>query len=218
MNVNAQTNVSKIVIIDTGFNITSNSKLRLCKEDHKDFSESSGVFVDNIGHGTHISNIIGNIVYKTNYCAIIIKYVDTIPKNTMENSLNAFKYALTLSNVKAINYSSSGFEYSIDELDIISRLSEKNIQIFVAAGNHFLNLDKDCKSYPSCYNIKNVHVIGNLINKETAHPSSNYGSIVTEWEIGTDIAAETSEGFVTKRSGTSQATAIATSLFINRMK
>lgn len=214
-NVSAQ---NKIAIIDTGFNRTPQSKLQICQTGHKDFTGKG--LQDNLGHGTHIANIIGNLVYKENYCAIIIKYINNIDDNKagMENTLKAFSYLQDVDGLVAINYSSNGADYSFQEENLLLRLSNKGIKIFVAAGNHYQNLDERCNAFPSCYGIANVIPVGNLKDKETRNPSSNYGKIVSDWEIGTDIVVETKTNVKTLMSGTSQATAIATSLFLNRMK
>lgn len=215
-NISAQ-QINKIAIIDTGFNITSTSKLKLCTAGHKDFTASNNAFKDNIGHGTHIGNIIGNFVNKNNYCAIVIKYINNLnDKDGMETTIKALTYLKSVDNLIAINYSSNGADYSFQEENALLRLNYNDVKIFVAAGNHSTDLDKNCNAFPTCYHIKNVVSVGNLENVWKRSPSSNYGKIVTDWEIGTNIVAETAEKIYTSMTGTSQATGIATSLFLNR--
>ncbi len=206
----------RIAVIDSGYTITKYSNVIFCEDGHKDLTKTG--LIDNHGHGTHIVNtIVSNLKNNVDYCIILIKWFD--PKMSkyyaMHTSRTAFEYLLT-QNVDIINYSAGGSGNSIEDRNNIVSLLKKGIKIFVAAGNDGENLNKDCYYYPACYKIKRLEVVANkdLTGKRVS--SSNYGKVVTRWEVGVDIVQDTGYNGPRALTGTSQATAIATAKEINR--
>jgi subtilisin family serine protease len=69
-----------------------------------------------------------------------------------------------------------------------------------------------CDYFPACYDDRIV-VVGNLqdnIDEVKRAPSSNYGSYIKRWEIGTEVLSTLPGGKFGRMTGTSQATAVAT--------
>ncbi len=97
-------------------------------------------------------------------------------------------------------------------------LLNNGTNVAVAAGNSNKNLNEKCNVFPACLNLNsnnfrvvgsntaNVYVVNNTV---TYSKYSNYGTVVTALEDGTDKGTP-------QMSGTSQATAIYTSKWINQ--
>ena len=96
----------------------------------------------------------------------------------------------------------------------IQKLLSKNIYFSVAAGNHSLNLDESCKSFPACYKFssKYFRVVGNGQTNNIRFYLTNYGKIVTDWRDGMNQKGLFGGTF----SGTSQATARKTSELVEK--
>ena len=90
----------------------------------------------------------------------------------------------------------------------------------VAAGNNSEDLDKckinDCY-YPASFSLNNIHVVGNLNENGKRNETSNYGSHVHYWEMGTKVISTIPDNKYYKMTGTSMATAIHTGKFIYEM-
>jgi|CXWL01.1.fsa_nt_gi subtilisin family serine protease len=203
----------KIAVIDSGIDSRYNSYLPLCPSGHKSFVNSLWS-EDDFKHGTNIALTIQNYIGKApNYCFLIIK---VISKN--DNKYNylpdAIEYAVQ-EKASVINISLSGLESYDEEKMAIQHALNNNIVVFVAAGNDYKDLNKDCSVYPACYkftkNQKGFGVIGNYKSPGVKHPSSNHGSVVNLWEIGTNITT-----YDITMTGTSQATAVATGKLVRR--
>ena len=162
-------------------------------------------FKDNLGHGTNISYIIADRLKDIDYCIIVIKVFDIKNQEVfgLTPSKVAFLYLLTMGNIDIINFSAGGRGDDHAEKILVSALIASNIKFISAAGNDFVNLDKDCYYYPACYN--GVISVGNLMDNGKPAWSSNYGKRVTFWEWGTQVC-----GGGVCMTGTSQATAIHT--------
>lgn len=174
-------------IIDTGIDLKDKRFTPyLCETGHKDFTGEG--LQDRQGHGSHISSIIARKMDKK-YCLVILKYyIPWSPKN-VPNTTKALKWCLD-HNIKYINYSSGGDWYSEKEKNIIERLLHVGTVITVAAGNANDRLGGIfCDTFPACYfnHVPNFYVVGNLDTNGKKHSSSNFGPIITDWMIGTDV-------------------------------
>ena len=102
--------------------------------------------------------------------------------------------------------SGGGNNYLEQEENIIKQ--NPKIIFNVAAGNDGKDID-EVPYYPATFKYKNVIAIGNL-NKDgkTRNESSNYGSDVKTWEIGTNVLSTLPNGKEGKLTGTSMSAAI----------
>lgn len=214
-----------IAVIDTGFafNIKSLPQKHLCKYGHKDFTNDQKfakylntkdkVPQDYIGHGTQIVGIIDRFANNGNYCFVIIKFYSGTPVSSEQSkySENAFKYIANL-NPDIVNYSAGGIEFDQLEYNYIEKYLNNGGIFLAAAGNNGQDLgEKPNTFYPAMYD-KRIIVVGNLENKANKNPSSNYGSPVTRWEIGTNVSS-----YGLTATGTSQATATATGKIVRQL-
>ena len=87
--------------------------------------------------------------------------------------------------------------------------SHPEITFVVAAGNDGKEITYKAAAYPAFYSSKNVIPVGNLSKAGGRAPSSNFGSKVQAWEIGT-VDSFLVGGKNGEMSGTSQATAVHT--------
>src|SRR5690349_5783545 len=208
-----------VAVIDTGLDIEKmKDKVHLCKFGHKDFT-GQGI-VDRHGHGTHISGLIDTFAGKANYCQVILKYYDPMspPKSNLNNTVRALAWAIEL-NVDVINYSGGGLEPDMIEKKLILEALDRGIKVVVAAGNEQSNLDDGMhRYYPAMYD-KRIIVVGNYSQDRVPAKSSNWGSVVTVWEVGSKVTSYCINGFYTcEMTGTSQATAIQSGRIIRKMR
>lgn len=178
----------KIAIIDTGYLTPPPGvdipALKLCDTGHFNFdTKKPEVGVGYIAHGTIIGSIIAAELKNVNYCAVIyqIQVKGMISSKEVTEALNmASKEGIT-----AVNVSLEGREYSFYERLAFKNLSDKGTLIFTAAGNRRLDLNEQCSSYPSCYRLKNIIVVG-AIDEESEFKTgySNYGYKVAVWYRG----------------------------------
>lgn len=210
-----------IAVIDTGFGFRNKAHdVKLCKYGHKDFTKDSmgslnygtvdPIPTDINGHGTNVAGAISKYAKGADFCIVVLKFFgqNASGQENLEASNKAIRYAI---NLKAdfINYSGGGQEYSSEEKKLVVQFLDSGGTLVSAAGNEYKNLDLPGNSfYPAMYD-KRIVVVGNGENSQDRRPSSNYGSVVTRWEVGTvDMYGYT-------LSGTSQSTAIATGKLIN---
>lgn len=231
-----------IAVIDTGFTQNEGyTQPNLCKFGHADLTsadhKTNTVPLDNNGHGTHITYTISNMLSglpRSSYCLVILKYwTDGITEQvSIKNTVNALKRAENM-GVNFINYSSFGAHPDPEEREVIQRLLNSGTVIVSAAGNNgdeivsesynneskftrfirrISTLEKEPSLiYPGDYNNK-VIVVGNLMPTMIRNPSSNWGSRVDVWEVGTMVL---SGG--TYMTGTSQATAVHTGKLVRNL-
>lgn len=222
-----------IAVIDTGYVKPERPyvgpKPVFCKLGHVDFTKSDRssyeIPDDTEIHGHNIVHVIANEIGEVpegTYCIVLIKYwsKSIAGSATIENSLKAFKWADAL-NVDVINYSSNGDDEDPREDREIKKILNKGIKVVVAAGNDGNKIQKWKPAYPAMVDSRLV-VVGNMTqeyfqhkgsSKESyRHPTSNYGSVVNRWEVGTRVC-----GGNWCMTGTSQATAVATGKIVKEM-
>ena len=215
-------------VIDTGFGYQEHGKeASLCKLGHRNFTHQPEVFKDNRtstpipldlhGHGTNIAGIIDRLAKSTkaNFCIVVLKYYvnDGYGSQNLKATVDAINWAADI-KLDYLNYSSGGEDPSADEFKAIERYLNGGGTLVVAAGNNGMNLDdKDHHYYPACYTDKRIIVVGMLDKNGVQYRYSNYGSVVTRWEIGAEV-----DGFGISESGTSQAAAVATGKLVAQTK
>jgi major intracellular serine protease len=173
---------------------------------------------------------------KVKYCQVILKYYDPTVKdnNNLDGLRKALQHAINL-KVDVINYSGGGTSFDAVESFLIKKALNLGIKIVVSAGNdgkeigsridtlgfkyeyYILGFKHKYYFYPAAVDSR-LTVVGNYDLTSHRAPSSNYGTIVDKWEIGTNVLSY-SNSFITfipvKMSGTSQATAISTGKLVN---
>lgn len=216
----------KVAVVDSGLDLSDyRFRDKLCKTGHISFT---GSLDDSRGHGTHVAGIIMKNAPSSGYCLMIIKYYD--PSNSgrvnLNNLVKSMKYAVD-HGANIINFSGGGPDYDKDERQIIA--SSPGVTFVVAAGNEGKNISKNAVNsyYPASYALPNMIIVGSLMHDGiTRADTSNYGNIVTEWEVGHNVKSTLPSGTCWKSylhdcqgymSGTSQATATATGKLITRL-
>lgn len=215
----------RIAVIDTGFGFKNKGQeARLCRYGHKDFTEEQKfsdptnnklkVPLDINGHGTNVIGIIEGYAKEAhiNYCIVVLKYYTRDGIHNLRNTINAFNYTADM-KIDYVNYSAGGPDSSGAEKLAVKKYLDGGGVLIVSAGNGSTNLDLSRYIYfPAQYD-KRIIVVGSL-NKYGFHlPSSNYGTAVNHWEIGTNVI-----GYGLSMSGTSQAAAVATGKIVSQNK
>lgn len=212
----------RIAVIDTGFGFRDKGhSAKLCKYGHKDFTldrqfstsydTKTPVPTDTNSHGTNVAGIIDEYASKGHtgadeYCLVILKYYSdqqTGDQNLLAE-IKAIKYA---TNIKAdiVNISGGGEWFDYEEYLTVEKYLDTRGKLVVAALNEHKNLDlQGNKAFPAMYD-KRIIIVGNKNIYGVKSNSSNYGSVVTRWEVGENVTA-----YGITMTGTSQATAVAT--------
>lgn len=197
---------SIIAVIDSGFDFSKSSKVKLCESGHKDFT---GYGLHDVhGHGTNVAGLIDKYA-KGDYCLLIIKYFHdkgTLNLNTSKTSTQAINYAI-LMEASLINYSGGGNSIISSEKAAVVKALDKGIVFVAAAGNEGKDL-KWFNFYPAEYDNR-IIVVGNLDGTQIAS-SSNRGTVVDVYENGVQRTA-----LGVTLTGTSQATAVFTGKYVN---
>jgi hypothetical protein len=203
----------KIAIIDTGYSIRDAAvPIKLCKEGHYNFLTSTA----NVGpskqpHGSQVASIIAEALQGVNYCALIYN-VDTIDGINFDSIVGAFRRAAD-AGAQVVNMSIQGYRYSFSERDAIMAVTARGVEVFVAAGNDNMNMDEACNSYPGCYNIPHLHMVGSILPDFSARSSfSNYGGKVELWYpgyYGDGIHSGRGTSFASPRAAADYAAALA---------
>lgn len=224
-----------VAVIDTGVDGTLP---HLCKMGHRSFLTygknskgkpiSGDPLIDMHGHGTHVAGLINQNAGNTDYCIVSIQYYSDANsgRQNLKNMIAALRHAIDI-KVDYINISGGGPEPQPDEKALIEEALKNGIKLVLAAGNGDdrsvgIDLSKNCTYFPACYD-QRIVVVGNLKKalptsyvptENQRSPSSNYGTRVNRWEVGTDCTSNLPNGKTGQMSGTSQATAVATGKLI----
>ena len=190
-----------VAVIDTGFGYGgAGVKARLCRFGHKDFTQYNKSYLipgivdpvplDIHGHGTNLVGIIETYakLTHTNFCIVVIKYYEGSGwgNHNLLNLIKSLNYATDI-HVDYINYSGGGRDPSDAERAAVLRFLNQGGHMTAAAGNDSENLDLPQNGYyPAKYDPRIV-VVGSLDKYGKHLPSSNFGSIVTRWELGLDV-------------------------------
>jgi hypothetical protein len=195
-----------VVIIDSGVSYAQSKKPYMCKNGVLSTTADNGI--DEHGHGTNITSIVSSKINKK-YCIVSIK----VYKNNVAG-ISSYIAGLRLAvniHPAIINISMDGDAGDFFETLYIQRALMYGAKVVVAAGNNSVNLDLNCRAFPTCVKkeisslySKNMFIVG-----ATDTGSSNYGMIVTHRLSGKGL------GFP-KMSGTSQAAASLTSRLVQK--
>lgn len=180
------------------------------------FVTDNNSLVDNHGHGTHISGIVGAVGgngkgisgVSPKVSLMTLKYFDpkSLGANNLENTVKAIHYAIE-NGAQIINYSGGGTDFSLKEKEAIVRAQKKGILFVAAAGNERSNSDQN-KYYPADYDLDNIISVTAIDPSKNILPSSNYGQITVDIAApGQQIYSTLPNGKYGPMTGTSQATA-----------
>ncbi len=151
-----------------------------------DFVNNDNDPLDDNGHGTHVSGIIGaegnNNIGITGVCwrikIMTLKVLDANGSGSIANVLSAIDYAID-NRARIINASYVGTNYSQSEYDAIQKAKNSGILFVAAAGNNStggIDIDQS-PVYPASYNLSNIIVVAaSDINDNIAY-FSNYGQL-----------------------------------------
>lgn len=195
-----------VVVVDSGVSYSQSRKPYMCKNGTISATGDNGI--DEHGHGTNIISIISSNINKK-YCIVSIKVY-----KKKETPIVAYISGLRLAvNLRPafINISMDGDAGDFFETLYIQRALMYGTKVIVAAGNNSVNLDLNCRAFPTCVRkeifhsySKNMFTVG-----ATDTGTSNYGKIITHRLPGKGL------GFP-KMSGTSQAAASLTSRLVQK--
>lgn len=197
----------QVIILDSGLSPTQLQAPYICKDESRDFTGHN--IIDQHGHGTNIVSLIAKRINQKTYCIVMLKWLQTTHMDTPPTAyVAALDYAIHLPRGKFINLSLGGDKNSNLETQLLEKFLLHGGTIAVAAGNDHVNLDIKCTYFPACsitlQKYSNFHVIGSLNSRYQRSTFSNYGKIVTNWELGENQCDSMNQNCLT---GTSQATA-----------
>lgn len=196
----------KVMVIDTGLDLKDpRFQNILCKQEHRDVTNTG--MVDRHGHGTHVLGLIKEYAKDSDYCVIIVKFVDTQNESMalmVANYLDAIRYVDEI-KPDIVNISGGGSVRLITEELVI--FNNSKTKFIVAAGNSNQDINTYC---PAChYGVyPNVEPVGALDGVAKAK-FSNYGTGIS-WEQGVNILSTLPDGKIGRMSGSSQACAVHT--------
>lgn len=194
------------------------------------FVGNNNDLTDNHGHGTHISGIIGAVGGNGKGISgvapkvklLTLKYYD--PKvpytDNLSNTVRSIRYITKMAKllkqqnskdqIRVINYSGGGLEYSQKEFQAIYEARKEGILFVAAAGNEKSNSDHH-KYYPADYPLDNIISVTAVNPSLKVLESSNYGvetvDIAAPGENILSTLPQNQYGYMT---GTSQATSFVT--------
>lgn len=181
--------------------------------------------LDDHGHGSHVSGIIGAVPdaindvsgVARNVSIMSLKYFEeyNTGSQNLANGIRALNYAVD-HGANIINYSGGGPEFSEQEFFALKRAESKGILVVAAAGNE--HEDDDIRGnyyYPSSYHLSNViSVMATDIHNKRV-PSSNWGKkYVDVGAPGEQIYSTLPGNRAGYMTGTSQATAFVTGIAV----
>jgi len=140
------------------------------------------------GHGTHVAGIIGAVgnngkgVVGVNWNVKILSCMATDPLTgllNLDSILECYEYIASLKdrgeNIKVINASYGGPNFSYHEFSAIQKLRERGILLVAAAGNYGKNNDVS-PAYPCNYNLDNIICVASTDRNDNLSWFSNYGN------------------------------------------
>jgi len=206
-----------VAIVDTGLDLKDpRFKDHLCPTGHKNFVP--GETLDDINnHGTFVAGLIQRYADNSDFCLLIYKYYSNAAsgEQNLQREVLAMQEAVS-NGADIVNYSGGGPEFNEEEFLII-RNHPKTIFV-VAAGNEHQSLDVSGNEfYPASYFLKNEHVVSANAIDGFRLGSSNWGSRVTDSELGDSVLSFLPNDLIGIMSGTSMACAIFSGKLVDRM-
>ena len=174
----------------------------------------SGDPLDDEGHGTHVSGIIGasandqgevvGVAWEVQIMAL--KAFDSFGFSVDSDQIQAIEYAIN-HGCRIINASFGGPSFSQSVFDAIQEAQNQNVLVVASAGNEGRDADL-FPLYPGSYNLDNVISVASMNRFDQLSDFSNFGlNNVDIAAPGEGIYSSTSDGdgSYEERDGTSQA-------------
>ena len=181
-------------------------------------TDNQGDPMDENGHGTHCSGIIGAegdnnegiAGINWNVTIMPLKFMGRGGFGTTKDAIEAINYAIDRKrngvNVRVINASWGSTAYSKALEDAIRAAGEEGILFVAAAGNNGTSNDKS-PHYPSNYDLPNVISVASLDRTDNLSSFSNFGKKTVHIAApGRDILSTWLNDDYREASGTSMAT------------
>lgn len=140
---------------------------------------------DVVGHGTHVSGIIGavgdnakgivGVAWKTQI--LPLKFLGRFG-GTVSNSIACIDYAIA-KKAHIINASYGSSRFSQAEYDALKRARDAGIIVVVSAGNDNQEIN-DLPSYPAAYELDNIIAVAATTRQDKLASYSTYGSGLVE--------------------------------------
>lgn len=143
-----------------------------------DFANKDADPMDDHGHGSHCSGIIGaaqdgqgtvGINWHTRIMAL--KFLKADGSGSLEDAILAIKYGAD-NGAKVLSNSWGGGGYSQAMFDVIKYAQDKGVLFVAAAGNEYT----DQKGYPASYALPSVISVAASTEEDTKAKFSNYGT------------------------------------------
>ncbi len=156
-----------------------------------DFGTDSNAYLDNHGHGTHVSGTIGatsdngtGITGVSGSARLIqLKIESADGKLYTSDIIEAFEYATDLKNsgvnLVAVNASFGGPSFTQAEHDAIDEMNTAGIILCASAGNDGLNNDST-SHYPANYDLPNIISVAASDQDHDLAVFSNYGNTTVD--------------------------------------
>ncbi len=142
----------------------------------------SGIPTDTLGHGTHVSGIVGAVGDNgVGVCGVAwgvqlmeLKFLDGENGGTVTDELPCIDYAIQ-HHVSVINASFGDAGFAQAEMDAIYKAGQAGIIFVCAAGNSSENVDIS-SFFPADYPLDNIIAVGASDNRDLPAYFSNFGS------------------------------------------
>jgi outer membrane protein assembly factor BamB len=142
----------------------------------------TGPPADDVGHGTHVSGIVGAVGNNALGVAGVawsvqlmeLKFLDSTGSGTTADELPCIEYAIS-HKANVINASFGAAEASQAEMDAIQSAGKAGIVFVCAAGNSAENIDIS-PAFPADYPLDNIISVGATDNRDLPVYFSNFGS------------------------------------------
>jgi subtilisin family serine protease len=176
------------------FAVTISGRTITCAAGTHGFNAINGACVpdDDNGHGTHVAGIIGAVggngrgVVGVNWQTSImaLKFLDSTGSGYVSDAVEAIEFAIQAkqaladsgaANVRVLNASWSGGDYSQALADEIARAADNDILFVAAAGNTATDVDTH-PAYPANYTGANIVSVASTDNRDELSSFSDYGA------------------------------------------
>lgn len=143
--------------------------------------------MDEDGHGTHVAGIIGAIgnngvgIVGVNWRVKILacKFIGPNGEGYLSDEINCLDYIVKMKdkgiNIKVVNMSYGGYNYSYLEYTSLKALNDRKIIMVTAAGNEETNNEIN-PFYPCNYNLENIICVAASDSYDNLASFSNYGN------------------------------------------